>query len=91
MELMGFRELSIIRFVDATHIHPKVLQAVASGLFSAEPDLTIASLAFVGAIYQVCEGDLVDIRAPCVRKYGIGWGVVDQVVGEAEFAMVFEF
>jgi hypothetical protein len=66
------------------------LQAVASGLFSAELDLLIARLAFINTAYQVFESDLVGIFSPRVRKYCIGGNVVDQIVSEAEFAMVVE-
>jgi hypothetical protein len=69
---IGLCELSTVRFVDATGVYPKVMQAVASGLFSAEPDLAIASLALASIIYQVLKGDLLCIGSPCVRSYLLG-------------------
>ena len=45
-------------------VDPKVLQAVAFGLFSAEPDLVVAIFILASAIYQVFKGDLLDIPAP---------------------------
>jgi hypothetical protein len=55
----------------ATRVHPKVLQAVVRGLFSAEPDLIIASLALAGMVHQILEGELLATSSPGMRKYGI--------------------
>ena len=73
--------LCTVRFINATRVHPKVLQAVESGLSSAESNLIIARLALAGTIYQVSEGDLLGIRPPCVRKYGIAGKIVAEVLG----------
>jgi len=72
----SLRELAVVRFVDATGVDPKVLQAIASGLFSAEPDLVVARLALAGTIHQVLQADLFGIRSPRVREYGIPGNVV---------------
>ena len=84
-------KLSAVRFVDATRIYPKVLQAIASGLFSAEAESLIASLTLASTIHQVFEGDLVSVRSPRVREYCIGRNLIDKTFIEAEFALVFEF
>jgi hypothetical protein len=63
----SLREL-IVRFVDTTRVYPKVLQAVASGLFSAEPDLVIASLALARTIHHVSKGDLFGIGSIIMSK-----------------------
>jgi hypothetical protein len=73
----------------AASIDPNVLQVIASGLLSAEPDLVIASLALASTIRQVLEGDLLSIRSPCVRKDGIWRNVVDKIFGQAEVAITF--
>jgi hypothetical protein len=63
-----------------------------SGLFPAELDLTIASLILAYAIYEILESDLLGIRAPRVRKYGIlGNIAAKQVLGQAEFAFTIKF
>jgi hypothetical protein len=81
-------ELRIIRFIDATSINPKVLDAVPPSLFFAEPDLVIACSILAGTICQISERDLLGIRSPCVRKYSIGGNVVVEGLGEAELAAV---
>jgi hypothetical protein len=58
-------------------------------LFSAEPDLVIASLALASIIRQVLEGDLLDIRSPCMRKYGIWRNIVYKIFGQAKVAITF--
>jgi hypothetical protein len=60
-------------------------------LFSAESDLTIASLVFVRAIRQVSEGDLHCICSLYMREYGIVGDVVDDILGKDELAVVFAF
>ena len=74
-------ELDGIGFVDTAGIDPKEAQVIASSPFSAEPDLAIASFALAGTINQISEGDLLCIRAPCVRKYGVLRNVVAEVLG----------
>jgi hypothetical protein len=64
------------------------LQAVASSLFSAEPDLVIASLVLARTIYQVSEGDLFGIGSPCVRKYSIPGNIVAEALGQTELATI---
>ena len=77
----------MVTFLDATGVDPKVLQAVVFGLFSAQPDLVVASLVLANAIYQVLEGNLLGIRSPCVRKNRIPGNIVaNKVVGQAELA-----
>ena len=63
-----------------TGVGPKVLQAVAFDLFSAEPDLVVASLVLASAIYQVLEDDLLGIRSSCVRKNRIPGNIVGNEV-----------
>jgi hypothetical protein len=72
----SFRELGVVRFVDATGVDPKVLQAIASDLFSAEPDLVVARLTLAGTIHQVFEADFFGIRSPRVREYSIPGNVI---------------
>ena len=57
-------ELSVVRFVDATCVHPKVLPAMLSCLFSAEPDLVIPSLVPACIIYHIFESDF--LCSPCM-------------------------
>jgi hypothetical protein len=87
----SLRELIVVRFVNTTCVYPKVLQAVASSLFSAEPDLVIASLALARTIHQVSEGDLFSIGSPSVRKYGIPGNIVAEVLGQTELTTVVAF
>lgn len=63
---------------------------VASGLFSAELDLVIASLTLAGTIHYVSEGDLLSIYAPCVRKDGIWRNIVLKKTRQAELALAFQ-
>jgi hypothetical protein len=60
----SLRELSVIGFVNATCVYPKVLPAVTSGHFSAELDLVIAGLILACTIYHISKGDL--LCSPCV-------------------------
>ena len=60
-------------------------------LFAAESDLAIASLVLARAIRQVSEGDLLCIRSPCVRQYGIVGDVIDDILGKGELVVVFAF
>jgi hypothetical protein len=60
------REFGLVCFVDATGVDPKVLQAILSSLFSAEPDLLITRLVLTRAIRQVIKGDLLSVRSPGV-------------------------
>ena len=86
------REFGLVLLVDAAGIDPKVLQAVAFGLFSAEPDLVVTIFMLASAIYQVFEGDLLGIWPPCVRKYRIPGNIVaNEVLGQAELASVVAF
>jgi hypothetical protein len=43
----------MIRLVDATSVHPEVLQAIDTRLAGAESELVIPSLALSSAIYEV--------------------------------------
>ena len=78
-------ELSAARFVDATGINPEVLQAIASGLFSAESDLVKTSLARPIPIHHVLEGDF--LRSPCVREDSVSGNIVEEL-HQAEHAIV---
>jgi hypothetical protein len=55
-----------IRFVDATYIHPEMLDAMTPGLFCAKLELLIASLILPSAIDQVSVGNLFGIWPPSV-------------------------
>jgi hypothetical protein len=59
-------------------------------LFSAKSDLVIASLVLARAIRQVFKCDLIFIRSPCVRQYGIVGNVIDNVLDKGEL-VVFTF
>ena len=59
-------ELSVVRFVDATNVGPKALQAVTASLFSAKADLLIARLVVLGTIHQVFRSVLFYKRSPFV-------------------------
>jgi hypothetical protein len=87
----SLRELIVVRFVDITCVYPKVLQAVASSLFSAETDLVIASLVLTCTIHQVSEGGLFGIGSLCVRKYGILGDIIAKVLGQTKFAIIVAF
>ena len=76
--------------LSATSVHPEVFQAVVIGLFSTESDLGIASLPLSSALFQIFEGDLLGIRSPSMRKYGVARNIV-KVVSQAEPAIAFEF
>ena len=78
-------ELSAARFVDITGIDPEVLQAIASGLFSAESDLVKTSLARPIPIYHVPEGDF--LRSSCVRENSVSGNIVEELY-QAEHAIV---
>jgi hypothetical protein len=52
-------KLDAIRFVDIAYINPKVLQAIISGLLSAETDLVEPRLALSIPFYYILEGDLL--------------------------------
>jgi hypothetical protein len=58
----AFLKLDAIGFVDTAGVHPKVLQAIESSLFSAEPDLLVSILILAGTIYQISVCDLFFIR-----------------------------
>ena len=62
-----------------------------SSLFSAEPDLVIASLVLAYTIHQVSEGDLFGIGSLCVQKYSIPGNIVAEVLGQTELATVVAF
>ena len=51
----------MVRLVNATSIHPKVLQVILSSSFSAEADLVIASLVLAGAGHQLVICDFLTI------------------------------
>ena len=88
----SLRELSVVRFVDATGVNPKVSQTITSGLFCAEADLVVAKLALCRTIYHVFKADLFGIRSPCVREYGIlGNVVANKVSGQLDFAGIIVF
>jgi hypothetical protein len=78
-------ELSAARFVDATSIDPEVLQAIASGLFSAESDLVKTSLARLIPIYHVPKSDF--LRSPYVREDSISGNIVKEL-HQTELAIV---
>jgi hypothetical protein len=85
-------ELSVVRFVDATNVGPKVLQVVMASLFSAKADLLIARLVLLGTIHQVFKSDLFCIRSPFVRKESIFGNIVaNEVLGQAELASSIAF
>jgi hypothetical protein len=76
---------------DTTRVYPEVLQAVAAGLFSTEPDLVITILALSSTVYQVSKVDLLCIRSPCVRENSVLGNVVAEVLGQDELAIVVTF
>ena len=76
---------SATRFVDTACVNPKVLQVIASGLFSAESDLVKASLIRFIPIHHVSKGDLP--RSPCVREYSMYGEIVDEL-RQGEIAIV---
>jgi hypothetical protein len=78
-------ELSTARFVDAIGIDSEVLQAIASGLFSAESNLVKTSLARPISIHYVPEGDF--LRSPCVREDSVSGNIVEELY-QAELAIV---
>ena len=86
----SIREFGVACLVDTTGVNPKVLQAVLSGLFSTETDLLIARLILASAIFQVFEGNLLNVRSPCMRKYRIRRDciVASYILSEAEFASI---
>ena len=84
-------ELVVVRFVNTARVDPNVLQAIAAGLFRAEPDLVVARLSLAGTIHQVFEVDLVGLCSPCVRKYGVSGNIIVSEVLEAEFASAIAF
>jgi hypothetical protein len=55
-------------------------------LFTAEPYLTIASLALTHTIYQIFESNL--LRSPSVRKYSILGYIALKEFGQPEIAIV---
>ena len=72
----SLQELGVVYFVNAIGVGLKVLQAIASNLFSTEPDLVVARLALASTIHQVFEADLFGIRSSCVREYIIPGNVI---------------
>jgi hypothetical protein len=77
---------------DTTRINPEVVQAITSGLISAEPNLLVSNLALPSAIYQVSVCDLLYIRPPCVREYSIFGNIVaDEGLSQAELAIIVVF
>jgi hypothetical protein len=62
-------EFSVIRFVDITSDHAKVLQAIMLSILSAELSFAITILFLAPTIHQVFEGDL--LCSLWVRKYSI--------------------
>jgi len=60
---------------------PKVSQAVALGLFSAELDLVVSNLTLGITIQQVSKSDLLCIHSLCVRKYSMAGNIIAEVLG----------
>lgn len=80
-------KFSVVCLVDATGVHPEVLEAILSGLLSVEKNLFVARLVLASAVCRVFEGRLLDTCQSCVRKDRIGrvCVVANQVLSEAEF------
>ena len=88
----SFRKLPVARFVDTASVHPEVVQAITSGLFSAKPNLLVSNLALPSAIYQVPVCDFFCICPLCIRKDSIfGNLVANKVLGQAELAIAVVF
>jgi hypothetical protein len=86
----GLRELSIVRFINTACVNPDISQVVPSGLFSAEHDLSEPNFIadFTRPISQVLESDFIIFISPGMREYCIGGKVFDEILGQAEFAII---
>ena len=81
-------KLDAVGFVDIVCVNPEILQAIASSLFSAEPNLLVFNLVLPSAIYHVSVCDLFCIRPLCVRKDSIfGNLAANEVLSQAELAI----
>jgi hypothetical protein len=86
----GLLKLGAARLVDATCVHPKVLQTIAPGLVSTKSDLVVPEFALANAVRQVFEADL--FAAPGVRKYRIRRGIAAKGdLGQTDLARVVTF
>ena len=62
------REFTMAFLIDATSVHPKVFEAVPSGLFSAELYLLIAALILTRTFFEVSKCGLSIVTLyPCMR------------------------
>lgn len=84
----GFGKLGIVSLVDAAGIHPEVLQAIACSLLRTEAKLSVPSLRPPQFFSQVCEADLFIILSPRMRKDSIRGEVIDQIIRQAEIAVL---
>ena len=78
-------EFSLICFIDAAGVYPKVIQAIALRLLCAEPYLAITRLLRAAALEQFAVSHLLaflpSMRENSVRRNFI---VSDEILGEAE-------
>ena len=81
-------KLDAIGFVDTACVNPEILQAIASSLFFAEPNLLVSNLVLPSAIYHVSVCDLFCIRLLYVRKDSIfGNLAANEVFSQAKLAI----
>jgi hypothetical protein len=80
---------SMVTLYSAAGVHPKVLQIIAFGLFTAEQNLIIAGLILSSSINQIIERDLFAER-PSMRKNRIRRDsiVANKFPSKAEFASI---
>jgi hypothetical protein len=72
----GLAELGAARFINATGVHPEVLEVIPASLFSAEFYLLEARLVPTCAIHEVFECGFLAIRSLSMREYSIAWAFV---------------
>ena len=88
----GFRKLPIARFVNITSVHPEVIQAIISDLFSAKPNLLVSNLILPSTIYYVSIYNLFRIRPLYIRKDSIFRNLAaNKVLGQTELAIIIVF
>jgi hypothetical protein len=81
-------KLDAIGFVDTACVNLEILQAIASSLFSVEPNLLVSNLVLPSSIYYVSVCNLFCIRPLCVRKDSIlGNLAANEVFSQAELAI----
>jgi hypothetical protein len=76
-KIYSLYELNTARFVNTISIHLKVLQAIASSLFSAKLDLVKTSLTRPIPIHYVLEGDF--LQSPYVQEDSIRGNIVKEL------------